>query len=196
MSEEIKRGGAARYLAMVACVLLGGFVYVGWRIKKGDDVKQQHTLAAAIEQDTDNLGLSLNLPSNTENPKVISDSVSDDDLLSGLIIGSEEESKPQNIDTPDDIDIEALLASTPDPEPEVQRQIGGVAGDSMHNEFLPETEEITQVEVTPPPAPAPEELAQAEVSSLLATTPAAVPTPQPRQQQAAPARGDVRATQQ
>ena len=74
MSEEIKRGGAARYLAMVACVLLGGFVYVGWRIKKGDDVKQQHTLAAAIEQDTDNLGLSLNLPSNTENPKVISDS--------------------------------------------------------------------------------------------------------------------------
>ena len=110
--------------------------------------------------------------------------VSDDDLLSGLIIGSEEESKPQNIDTPDDIDIEALLASTPDPEPEVQRQIGGVAGDSMHNEFLPETEEITQVEVTPPPAPAPEELAQAEVSSLLATTPAAVPTPQPRQQQA------------
>ena len=173
MSEEIRKGGAARYLAMVACVLLGGFVYVGWRIKKGDEVKHQHTLAAGVEQNIANQGLSLSIPKDN-NPKLLTDSVDDDDLLSGLTLGSEEETQPQTVDTPDDIDIEALLSAAPDLDPADKEQIGGVAGDLIQNELLPETEEVTQVEVTPPPAPAPEALAQAEASSL-----PAIPASQP-----------------
>ena len=122
MSEEEQkgRGGAARYLAMVACVLLGGFVYVGWRIKKGDELKQQHQLAADIQSNI-NEGLSLTIPKE-DNPRVIQSNLSDDDLISGLTIGSEQEETTRVVDTPDDIDIEALLASTPERETTTQEE--------------------------------------------------------------------------
>lgn len=165
MSEEEQkgRGGAARYLAMVACVLLGGFVYVGWRIKKGDELKQQHQLAADIQSNI-NEGLSLTIPKE-DNPRVIQSNLSDDDLISGLTIGSEQEETTRVVDTPDDIDIEALLASTPERDTTTQDEnsIGGVAGNDL-DILLPETEQVLAPEVTPPPAPTPETFAQQELS--------------------------------
>ncbi len=159
MSEEIRRGGAARYLAMVACVLLGGFVYVGWRIKKGDELKEQHTLVAAVEDQQQNSERSLSIPRGTS-PKPVEDTLNDADLLEDLTIGSNEKETVVVKDTPDDIDIEALLASTPEPTQTKSSTIGGVSGNSNLDVLLPESEEVVQAEVTPPPAPAPETLAQ------------------------------------
>ncbi len=159
MSEEIRRGGAARYLAMVACVLLGGFVYVGWRIKKGDELKEQHPLVAAVENQQPESQLSLSIPRGTS-PKPVTASLNDADLLQDITIGSTEKEIPVVKDTPDDIDIEALLASTPDPTPTKSSTIGGVSGNSNLDILLPESENVVQAEVTPPPAPAPETLAK------------------------------------
>ncbi len=177
MSEEEQkgRGGAARYLAMVACVLLGGFVYVGWRIKKGDELKQQHQLAADIQSNI-NEGLSLTIPKE-DNPRVIKSNINDDDILSDLTIGSEQEETTIAVDTPDDIDIEALLASTQERDiTQEENSIGGVSGNDL-NILLPETEQVITPEVTPPPAPEPETFAQQQELSpsvnndLFTTTP-------------------------
>ncbi len=167
MSEEVRSGGAVRYIAMVACVLLGGFVYVGWRIQKGDALKQQHTLAAGIEKDLQTQGLELAMPE-VDNPRIIQNSDQDvDDLLSGLTIGSEAEESRTNIDTPDDIDIEALLNQTEEVQTEaVPARIGGVAGENELDILLPQSEAIVTAETVPaqveaaipvqsPPPPAP-----------------------------------------
>ncbi len=153
MSEDRQRGGAARYLAMVACVLLGGFVYVGWRIKKGDELQKQHTLAAGIENEVRRDELTLTIPKG--NDTLLGD---DDDLLSDLTIGTDTEKDFQTLDTPDDIDIEALLSSTPE---QSESGIGGVAGNSNSGIVLPETEQVSQSNLLPPPAPSAESFARA-----------------------------------
>ena len=156
MSEQKRTASSARYLAMVACILIGGFVYVGWRMKKGDELQQQLLLTADVKEaqarqqdlnleipqkaDTDTYNNNLNQPVDLAN-----------DEFNSITIGGD--TTTDSYEKENDLDIDSLLASIPDSkdaEKPAKEVIGGVMSEIRPDINMTESEQIPPNRELPP----------------------------------------------